>query len=169
MRIGVVLCLVALAALVICLPMKHPIRDLRVLELDSAGETTVRLDGQTTYGLWDTGTADCTVTGPDGEEVAVLPPSEETPVADHRILGVIEVEATGDHTFTCSGRRISVGRLVDLRIVDCGWWGVIAATCMGLIGLPLATLGGLWHFIGNRRVRLNRRGPAATTREVVRD
>ncbi|SHE24640.1 hypothetical protein [Actinomyces glycerinitolerans] len=170
LRIGVVLCLVALAGLAICLPMARPIRDLQAL--DSAGVTTVSLDAATTYGLWGYSTVDCTVTGPNGDGVVVLPPSEETPVADHRILGVIEAEATGDHTFTCSGhekQEVSVGRLTDLRIVDCGWWGAITATCMGLVGLPLATFGGIWHFIDNRRARSNRRGPAATTRGIIRE
>lgn len=116
----------------------------------AAGEARALYSQETTQG----GAIDCSVTGPDGQEVP-LTRSDADGANDLDVLGlgVFTAQEAGTYTATCTGGATIIGPVVDVASATPGVLGLLG----GLAGLGLAFLlfviGLILWFVGRSQDR----------------
>lgn len=119
------------------------------------GDTTVTLqadDVRTIYQVEQGGQqADCTVTGPDGEQLTLSRTSQiEGSSGDTTYVNVgnFTAKESGEHRIVCEGPRAFVGPDFSVTGVVGGIFGVLAGIGGILLGGLLAIVGAILWFVG---------------------
>lgn len=124
------------------------------------GSTTVTLDvgeERTIYRVDQGGaSAECVVTGPDGEELALSRDGEVTGTRGETTyvnVGTFTAQSSGAHEVACEGARTLLGPSIDVRWAVGGVFAVIAAIGGVLIAGLLLTVGLIVWLLGRRESR----------------
>lgn len=168
--IGAVLLVVSVAVAVVTGVMTFNTVQDAVDQAESiSGDTTLTLqagDKRTIYQV-DQGTeqAECTVTGPDGQQVPLRQGAEVNASQNNTSYSsVADFTATesGDYQVSCEGPRTLVGPTLDVRGAVGGVFGLAAGIGGAFLGLIIALIGAIIWFVGrgeSKRALQYRYGP----------
>ena len=124
------------------------------------GEVTADLKGSSIYALYSDGDPSCTVTAPNGSDVAVLDVSaSNTKIDGHTMVATFSPEQDGKHTISCTtpgSEKVYIGRALHGEGVVGGALGLVGVVLLGIVGLPLLIGAIIWLVVRlsyNRKAR----------------
>jgi len=118
-------------------------------QIAPTGTSTASLKADSDYGLYGNGSSTCNVTGPDGSNVQVSPPSSDTSTTlnNKTMFGHFTTTASGDHTISCTTSGVQdvyVGNAISMGGVVGTVAGVLIGIALGVVGVALLIAGGVW-------------------------
>lgn len=123
-----------------------------VTDLPDDEAATVGLDKGSTYGLFysDGGEApDCSVTSPDGDDVATKSSSSSTKVKGGRLFTTFSSQEAGSYTVDCNNTSgISVGEIVapsSAKSALLSLFGLVGSIIIAVIGIGMGAGGMAWR------------------------
>ena len=123
-----------------------------VTNLPDDQAATVELDKGRTYGLfYSTGddAPECSVTSPDGDDVATKSSSSSTKVKGGQLFSTFSSQESGAYTVDChSTAGVSVGEIVapsSAKATLLSLFGLVGAIIMGVVGLAMGAGGMAWR------------------------
>ena len=135
-----------------------------VASLPEDQAATVELDKGSTYGLFYSDGDDapeCSVTSPDGDDVATKSSSSSTKVKGGQLFSTFSSQKSGAYTVDCNNTAgVSVGEIVapsSAKATLLSLFGLVGAIIMGVVGLAMGAGGMAW------RSKLAAAGTAPTT------
>ena len=124
------------------------------------GEVTADLKGSSIYALYSDGDPSCTVTAPNGSDVAVLDVSaSNTKVDGHTMVATFSPEQDGKHTINCTtpgSEDVSIGQALDSDGIVNGVLGMGVAIILAVVGVPMLIGAIIWLVVRlsyNRKAR----------------
>ena len=124
------------------------------------GEVTADLKGSSIYALYSDGDPSCTVTAPDGSDVAVLDVSaSNTKIDGHTMVATFSPEQDGKHTINCTtpgSEDVSIGQALDSDGIVNGVLGMGVAIILAVVGVPMLIGAIIWLVVRlsyNRKAR----------------
>ena len=124
------------------------------------GEVTADLKGSSIYALYSDGDPSCTVTAPNGSDVAVLDVSaSNTKVDGHTMVATFSPEQDGKHTINCTtpgSEDVSIGQALDSDGIVNGVLGMGVAIILAAVGVPMLIGAIIWLVVRlsyNRKAR----------------
>ncbi|MFC2359512.1 MAG: hypothetical protein ACFNME_01635 [Actinomyces dentalis] len=109
--------------------------------IKSNGEVTADLKGSSIYALYSDGDPSCTVTAPDGSDVAVLDVSaSNTKIDGHTMVATFSPDQDGKHTISCTtpgSENVSIGQALDSDGIVGGVLGMGVAIILAIVGFPM--------------------------------
>ena len=124
------------------------------------GEVTADLKGSSIYALYSDGDPSCTVTAPNGSDVAVLDVSaSNTKVDGHTMVATFSPEQDGKHTINCTtpgSEDVSIGQALDSDGIVNGVLGMGVAIILAAAGVPMLIGAIIWLVVRlsyNRKAR----------------
>ena len=124
------------------------------------GEVTADLKGSSIYALYSDGDPSCTVTAPNGSDVAVLDVSaSNTKVDGHTMVATFSPEQDGKHTINCTtpgSEDVSIGQALDSDGIVNGVLGLGVAIILAVVGVPMLIGAIIWLVVRlsyNRKAR----------------
>ena len=116
--------------------------------IKSNGEVTADLKGSSIYALYSDGDPSCTVTAPDGSDVAVLDVSaSNTKIDGHTMVATFSPEQDGKHTINCTtpgSEDVSIGQALDSDGIVGGVLGMGVAIILAIVGFPMLIGAIIW-------------------------
>ena len=113
---------------------------------------TVELDKGSTYGLFYSDGDDapeCSVTSPDGDDVATKSSSSSTKVKGGQLFSTFSSQKSGAYTVDCNNTAgVSVGEIVapsSAKATLLSLFGLVGAIIMGVVGLAMGAGGMAWR------------------------
>ena len=126
----------------------------------SNGEVTADLKGSSIYALYSDGDPSCTVTAPDGSDVAVLDVSaSNTKIDGHTMVATFSPDQDGKHTISCTtpgSENVSIGQALDSDGIVGGVLGMGVAIILAIVGGPMLIGAIIWLAVRlsyNRKAR----------------
>ena len=126
----------------------------------SNGEVTADLKGSSIYALYSDGDPSCTVTAPDGSDVAVLDVSaSNTKIDGHTMVATFSPDQDGKHTISCTtpgSENVSIGQALDSDGIVGGVLGMGVAIILAIVGFPMLIGAIIWLAVRlsyNRKAR----------------
>ncbi len=114
----------------------------------SNGEVTADLKGSSIYALYSDGDPSCTVTAPDGSDVAVLDVSaSNTKIDGHTMVATFSPDQDGKHTISCTtpgSENVSIGQALDSDGIVGGVLGMGVAIILAIVGFPMLIGAIIW-------------------------
>ena len=114
----------------------------------SNGEVTADLKGSSIYALYSDGDPSCTVTAPNGSDVAVLDVSaSNTKVDGHTMVATFSPDQDGKHTISCTtpgSENVSIGQALDSDGIVGGVLGMGVAIILAIVGFPMLIGAIIW-------------------------
>ena len=114
----------------------------------SNGEVTADLKGSSIYALYSDGDPSCTVTAPDGSDVAVLDVSaSNTKIDGHTMVATFSPDQDGKHTISCTtpgSENVSIGQALDSDGIVNGVLGMGVAIILAIVGFPMLIGAIIW-------------------------
>ena len=141
--------------------------------LQGGQPSSVTLEANESYGIYGDGSfallAQCSVQGPDGEDVTLTSTaSSNVDVDDHRLMETFRTEEAGTYTVECSEayptsstQIIYVSYAASVQGIMGSVVGMLAGFFLGLIGLCLAVGGGIWWAVRSSARKRERQSPQA--------
>ena len=124
------------------------------------GEVTADLKGSSIYALYSDGDPSCTVTAPNGSDVAVLDVStSNTKIDGHTMVATFSPEQDGKHTINCTtpgSKKVYIGQALKGGGIVGGDLGIVGIVLLGIVGLPLLIGAIIWLAVRlsyNRKAR----------------
>ena len=124
------------------------------------GEVTADLKGSSIYALYSDGDPSCTVTAPNGSDVAVLDVStSNTKIDGHTMVATFSPEQDGKHTINCTtpgSEDVSIGQALDSDGIVNGVLGMGVAIILAVVGVPMLIGAIIWLVVRlsyNRKAR----------------
>ena len=124
------------------------------------GEVTADLKGSSIYALYSDGDPSCTVTAPNGSDVAVLDVSaSNTKIDGHTMVATFSPEQDGKHTINCTtpgSEDVSIGQALDSDGIVNGVLGMGVAIILAVVGVPMLIGAIIWLAVRlsyNRKAR----------------
>ena len=124
------------------------------------GEVTADLKGSSIYALYSDGDPSCTVTAPNGSDVAVLDVSaSNTKIDGHTMVATFSPEQDGKHTINCTtpgSEDVSIGQALDSDGIVNGVLGMGVAIILAVVGIPMLIGAIIWLVVRlsyNRKAR----------------
>ena len=124
------------------------------------GEVTADLKGSSIYALYSDGDPSCTVTAPDGSDVAVLDVSaSNTKIDGHTMVATFSPDQDGKHTISCTtpgSEDVSIGQALDSDGIVGGVLGMGVAIILAVVGVPMLIGAIIWLAVRlsyNRKAR----------------
>jgi hypothetical protein avisC_03885 len=124
------------------------------------GEVTADLKGSSIYALYSDGDPSCTVTAPNGSDVAVLDVSaSNTKIDGHTMVATFSTEQDGKHTINCTtpgSEDVSIGQALDSDGIVNGVLGMGVAIILAVVGVPMLIGAIIWLVVRlsyNRKAR----------------
>ena len=124
------------------------------------GEVTADLKGSSIYALYSEGAPSCTVTAPNGSDVAVLDVSaSNTKIDGHTMVATFSPEQDGKHTINCTtpgSEDVSIGQALDSDGIVNGVLGMGVAIILAVVGVPMLIGAIIWLVVRlsyNRKAR----------------
>ena len=112
------------------------------------GEVTADLKGSSIYALYSDGDPSCTVTAPNGSDVAVLDVSaSNTKIDGHTMVATFSPEQDGKHTINCTtpgSEDVSIGQALDSDGIVNGVLGMGVAIILAVVGVPMLIGAIIW-------------------------
>ena len=145
---GAVVAVVAAIVLAVsAVPMVNATNSMA--QIAPTGTSTASLKADSDYGLYGNGSSTCNVTGPDGSNVQVSPPSSDTSTTlnNKTMFGHFTTTASGDHTISCTTSGVQdvyVGNAISMGGVVGTVAGVLIGIALGVVGVALLIAGGVW-------------------------
>lgn len=145
---GAVVAVVAAIVLAVsAVPMVNATNSMA--QIAPTGTSTASLKADSDYGLYGNGLSTCNVTGPDGSNVQVSPPSSDTSTTlnNKTMFGHFTTTASGDHTISCTtsgAQDVYVGNAISMGGVMGTVAGVLIGIALGVVGVALLIAGGVW-------------------------
>ena len=136
-------------------------------EISGNGESTATLEEDGYYGLYSSGLVDCTVTDPDGGDIAVGRPTVNVEVNDKPMFGAFNTTKAGEYTIACkspSNLGVYLGKGATTGGIVGSVAGIILSILGLLVGVPMAIGGLIWL---NVRRSGNRRATAAQGAQIT--
>ena len=128
--------------------------------IKSNGEVTADLKGSSIYALYSDGDPSCTVTAPDGSDVAVLDVSaSNTKIDGHTMVATFSPDQDGKHTISCTtpgSENVSIGQALDSDGIVGGVLGMGVAIILAVVGVPMLIGAIIWLVVRlsyNRKAR----------------
>ena len=116
--------------------------------IKSNGEVTADLKGSSIYALYSDGDPSCTVTAPDGSDVAVLDVSaSNTKIDGHTMVATFSPDQDGKHTISCTtpgSENVSIGQALDSDGIVGGVLGMGVAIILAIVGFPMLIGAIIW-------------------------
>ena len=126
------------------------------------GEVTADLKGSSIYALYSDGDPSCTVTAPNGSDVAVLDVSaSNTKIDGHTMVATFSPEQDGKHTINCTtpgSEDVSIGQALDSDGIVNGVLGMGVAIILAVVGVPMLIGAIIWLAV---RLSYNRKAHEA--------
>ena len=126
--------------------------DATVASLPEDQAATVELDKGSTYGLFYSDGDDapeCSVTSPDGDDVATKSSSSSTKVKGGQLFSTFSSQKSGAYTVDCNNTAgVSVGEIVapsSAKATLLSLFGLVGAIIMGVVGLAMGAGGMAWR------------------------
>ena len=123
-----------------------------VTNLPDDQAATVELDKGSTYGLFYSDGDDapeCSVTSPDGDDVATKSSSSSTKVKGGQLFSTFSSQKSGAYTVDCNNTAgVSVGEIVapsSAKATLLSLFGLVGAIIMGVVGLAMGAGGMAWR------------------------
>ena len=123
------------------------------------GEVTADLKGSSIYALYSDGDPSCTVTAPNGSDVAVLDVSaSNTKVDGYTMVATFSPEQDGKHTINCTtpgSEDVRIGQTLDDGIIG-GMLGMGVSIILAAAGVPMLIGAIIWLVVRlsyNRKAR----------------
>ena len=114
----------------------------------SNGEVTADLKGSSIYALYSDGDPSCTVTAPNGSDVAVLDVSaSNTKIDGHTMVATFSPDQDGKHTISCTtpgSENVSIGQALDSDGIVGGVLGMGVAIILAIVGFPMLIGAIIW-------------------------
>ena len=114
----------------------------------SNGEVTADLKGSSIYALYSDGDPSCTVTAPDGSDMAVLDVSaSNTKIDGHTMVATFSPDQDGKHTISCTtpgSENVSIGQALDSDGIVGGVLGMGVAIILAIVGFPMLIGAIIW-------------------------
>ena len=110
--------------------------------IKSNGEVTADLKGSSIYALYSDGDPSCTVTAPNGSDVAVLDVS-----ASNTKIATFSPDQDGKHTISCTtpgSENVSIGQALDSDGIVGGVLGMGVAIILAIVGFPMLIGAIIW-------------------------
>ena len=124
------------------------------------GEVAADLKSTSDYALYSEGDPSCTVTAPNGSDVAVLDVSaSNTKIDGHTMVATFSPEQDGKHTINCTtpgSEKVYLGQAVHGEGVVGGALGLVGIVLLSIVGLPLLIGAIIWLVVRlsyNRKAR----------------
>ena len=124
------------------------------------GEVTADLKSTSIYALYSDGDPSCTVTAPNGSDVAVLDVSaSNTKIDGHTMVATFSPEQDGKHTINCTtpgSEDVSIGQALDSDGIVNGVLGMGVAIILAVVGVPMLIGAIIWLAVRlsyNRKAR----------------
>ena len=124
------------------------------------GEVAADLKSTGDYALYSDGDPSCTVTAPDGSDVAVLDVSaSNTKIDGHTMVATFSPEQDGKHTINCTtpgSEDVSIGQALDSDGIVNGVLGMGVAIILAVVGVPMLIGAIIWLVVRlsyNRKAR----------------
>ena len=124
------------------------------------GEVAADLKGTSIYALYSDGDPSCTVTAPNGSDVAVLDVSaSNTKIDGHTMVATFSPEQDGKHTINCTtpgSEDVSIGQALDSDGIVNGVLGMGVAIILAVVGVPMLIGAIIWLVVRlsyNRKAR----------------
>ena len=121
---------------------------------------TADLKGSSIYALYSDGDPSCTVTAPNGSDVAVLDVSaSNTKIDGHTMVATFSPEQDGKHTINCTtpgSEDVSIGQALDSDGIVNGVLGMGVAIILAVVGVPMLIGAIIWLVVRlsyNRKAR----------------
>ena len=112
------------------------------------GEVTADLKSTSIYALYSEGDPSCTVTAPNGSDVAVLDVStSNTEVDGHTMVATFSPDQDGKHTINCTtpgSEDVSIGQALDSDGIVGGVLGMGVAIILAIVGFPMLIGAIIW-------------------------
>ena len=142
-----------------------------VTSLPSDQAATVELDKGSSYGLFYSDgddAPDCSVTSPDGDDVATKSSSSSTKVKGGKLFTTFSSKGSGSYTVDCNSTSgVSVGEIVapsSAKAALLSLFGVVGAIIIAVVGIGMGVGGMAWRSklaaAGATTVRRDGRGGA---------
>ena len=116
--------------------------------IKSNGEVTADLKGSSIYALYSDGDPSCTVTAPNGSDVAVLDVSaSNTKIDGHTMVATFSPDQDGKHTISCTtpgSENVSIGQALDSDGIVGGVLGMGVAIILAIVGFPMLIGAIIW-------------------------
>ncbi len=116
--------------------------------IKSNGEVTADLKGSSIYALYSDGDPSCTVTAPNGSDVAVLDVSaSNTKIDGHTMVATFSPDQDGKHTIRCTtpgSENVSIGQALDSDGIVGGVLGMGVAIILAIVGFPMLIGAIIW-------------------------
>ena len=114
----------------------------------SNGEVTADLKGSSIYALYSDGDPSCTVTAPNGSDVAVLDVSaSNTKIDGHTMVATFSPDQDGKHTISCTtpgSENVSIGQALDSDGIVGGVLGMGVAIILAIVGFSMLIGAIIW-------------------------
>ena len=124
------------------------------------GEVAADLKSTGDYALYSDGDPSCTVTAPNGSDVAVLDVSaSNTKIDGHTMVATFSPEQDGKHTINCTtpgSEDVSIGQALDSDGIVNGVLGMGVAIILAVVGVPMLIGAIIWLVVRlsyNRKAR----------------
>ena len=124
------------------------------------GEVAADLKSTSDYALYSEGDPSCTVTAPNGSDVAVLDVSaSNTKIDGHTMVATFSPEQDGKHTINCTtpgSEDVSIGQALDSDGIVNGVLGMGVAIILAVVGVPMLIGAIIWLAVRlsyNRKAR----------------
>ena len=112
------------------------------------GEVTADLKSTNVYALYSEGDPSCTVTAPNGSDVAVLDVSaSNTKIDGHTMVATFSPDQDGKHTISCTtpgSENVSIGQALDSDGIVGGVLGMGVAIILAIVGFPMLIGAIIW-------------------------
>ena len=112
------------------------------------GEVAADLKSTGDYALYSDGDPSCTVTAPDGSDVAVLDVSaSNTKIDGHTMVATFSPDQDGKHTISCTtpgSENVSIGQALDSDGIVGGVLGMGVAIILAIVGFPMLIGAIIW-------------------------
>ena len=123
-----------------------------VTSLPSDQAATVELDKGSSYGLFYSDgddAPDCSVTSPDGDDVATKSSSSSTKVKGGKLFTTFSSKGSGSYTVDCNSTSgVSVGEIVapsSVKAALLSLFGVVGAIIIAVVGIGMGVGGMAWR------------------------